>query len=65
MPLRWRSNVRLWLGTVLTAPDKQRLLYPRKRTSPAQERFGVKKRTLNVRFLSPMGSCAFDVRLRG
>ncbi len=33
MPLGWRSNVRLWLRTVLTAPDKLRPLCPRKRPS--------------------------------
>ena len=29
-----RVNVCLWLQAVLTAPDKQRLLYPRKQTLP-------------------------------
>jgi hypothetical protein len=33
MPLGGRTNVASWLGTVLTAPDKQRPLYPQLRTS--------------------------------
>ena len=32
MLLRGCLNVRLWLGTVLTGPDKQRPLYPRQQT---------------------------------
>ncbi len=32
MPLEWCSNVCCWLGTVLTAPDKQRPLYPQQQT---------------------------------
>ncbi len=32
MPLELPSNVRLWLGTVLTAPDKLRPLFPQQPT---------------------------------
>ncbi len=32
MPLEWCSNVSSWLRTVLTAPDKQRPVFPQQPT---------------------------------
>ena len=34
-------NVRFWLGTVLTAPDKQRLLLPQQPTFQPARRFRI------------------------
>ena len=41
-------NVRLWLQADIRRVTPESPLFPRKRTSSAQERFGLKKRTLDV-----------------
>ncbi len=51
--LAWRRiqlHVRLWLEADVVRVTPESPLFPRKQTSSAQERFGLKKRTFNVRF---------------
>ena len=42
------SNVSSWLEADVVRVTPESPLFPRKRTSSAQERFGLKKRTLDV-----------------
>ncbi len=45
---RVRCQVSLWLEADVVRVTPESPLFPRKRTSSAQERFGLKKRTLDV-----------------